>query len=74
MVSAVDDTGVTSTFSGRVNMVSANCCISLGMVAEKEQRLPFLRHFSYDLFYIVHKTHIQHTVGFIQHQHFNVLK
>ena len=35
MVSAVDDTGVTSTFSGLVNMVLASCWISFGIVAEK---------------------------------------
>ena len=36
MVSAVDDTGVTSTFSGLCKMVLANLVISGGMVAEKK--------------------------------------
>ncbi len=67
MVSTVDETGVTSTFSGDVRIEFANFSISGGMVAEKKC-LPLIgNQFQYSL-YIMYKAHIQHTVCFIKHK------
>ena len=68
MVSTVDETGVTSTFSGDVRIEFANFSISGGMVAEKKKCLPLVgNQFQYAL-YIMYKAHIQHTVCFIKHK------
>ncbi len=70
MVSTVEDTGVIFISAGFLRIVPASLAMSGGIVAEKNKVCFFGGVFCYDFFHIIYKSHIQHSVSFVQNQYF----
>ena len=68
MRSTVLDTGSTLTKAGSCRMPAASCSISLGMVAREHQVLAHFGQLCDDLLHVMHKAHVQHPVGLVQHE------
>ena len=66
--------GVIAIFTGSTKSESANSDISVGIVAEKRSVCFLEGILSIIYLYIMNKSHIQHSVSFIQNKYFYILQ
>ena len=72
ILSTVLETGVTSTSTGLVNQRSASSRYRTRHRGREHQRLPLGRNLVDDLAQVVDKAHVEHPVGLVDDQHFDV--
>ena len=66
--------GVTATRAGSRNIWSASRVISCGMVAEKNSVCRLLAQHGDDPLDVMDEAHVEHAVGFVQHQHLDLVE
>ncbi len=57
-----------------LQMLLSNLRIGRGHGCRKKDDLPFLRRLSEDPFHIFNESHLQHLIGFVEHDGFEVLQ
>ena len=72
--SAVVACGVTDTLAGSRSIWSASWVISCGMVAEKNRVCRSFGSIATTLRDVVDEAHVEHAVGFVEHQHFDLVE
>ena len=73
-VSTVVACGVTATRAGSRSICAASLVISCGMVAEKNSVCRSLRQHGDDALDVVDEAHVEHAVGFVEHQHLDLVE
>ena len=74
MRSTVVACGVTATRAGSRSIASASRVISCGMVAEKNSVCRSLRQHGDDALDVVDEAHVEHAVGFVEHEHLDLVE
>ena len=72
MRSTVEATGVTATLAGSRSIASASSAMSFGMVAEKNSVCRLIGSLRDDFADVVDEAHVEHAVGFVEHEEFDL--